>query len=329
MAPVTTPGTLVVAPDATTSSLGIAAPIDSSVPSSTDLAVSVTSLPDNGSVTLGDGTTAVTVGELLTVAQLTSLDFTPAPDTSNTNSTFSYSVTDPDFVTEGGTESVLVTCFTAGTRILTPRGGVAVERLREGGVVVTVTGKRARIQWIGRRNVDCQRHVNRERVLPIRIASHAFGQDRPKRPLLLSPDHSVFVEGVLIPIKFLANGSTIRQIEVNTVSYFHIELERHEVVLAEGLPVETYLETGGRNAFANASGAMQLHPDFAPDEGRVAMIWRSFGYAPLIGSNGEFERVTRMLEIQAAMLRRQHGARDKSAGFRNGRNKRASKFALG
>lgn len=193
-------------------------------------------------------------------------------------------------------------CFAAGTRILTPRGGVSVERLREGDVVLTVTGGRERIQWIGYRDVDCRRHINRERVIPIRIAAHAFGQDRPRRPLLLSPDHSVFVEGVLIPVRFLVNGSTIQQMEADIVSYFHIELDRHEVVLADGLPVETYLETGGRKAFANAAGAMQLHPDFAPDEARVAMIWRAFGYAPLLGSNGEYERTVRMLATQAALL---------------------------
>lgn len=200
-------------------------------------------------------------------------------------------------------------CFAAGTRILTPRGAVAVERLHEGDTVLTVMGKRERIRWIGYRDVDCRRHINRERVLPIRIAAHAFGQDRPRRPLLLSPDHSVFVEGVLIPVRFLVNGSTIQQMAVATMSYFHIELDRHEVVLAEGLPVETYLETGGRRAFANADGAMQLHPDFAPDEARVAMIWRSFGYAPLLGCNGEYERTVRMLTMQAALLGREAGPR--------------------
>jgi Hint domain len=193
-------------------------------------------------------------------------------------------------------------CFAAGSRILTPRGNVAIERLREGDMVLTVSGKHERIQWIGYRHVDCRRHISPKRALPIRIAAHAFGQDRPKRPLLLSPDHSVYVEGVLIPIKFLVNDGTILQIDVDAVSYFHIELDRHEIVLAEGLPVETYLETGGRNAFANTGEVMQLHPDFAPDEARVAMIWQSFGYAPLIGSDGELERTMRMLEIQADLL---------------------------
>jgi hypothetical protein len=193
-------------------------------------------------------------------------------------------------------------CFARGTRILTPRGNVAVEQLHEGDMVLTVRGALERIRWIGYRDIECRRHINRERILPVRVAAHAFGQDRPQRPLLLSPDHSVFVEGVLIPVRFLENGSTIQQIDVDVVSYFHIELDRHEVVLAEGLPVETYLETGGRKAFANAAGPMQLHPDFAPDDALVAMIWRSFGYAPLLGANGEYERTMRMLAMQAAML---------------------------
>lgn len=173
-------------------------------------------------------------------------------------------------------------CFAAGTRILTPRGNVPIERLREGDAMLTASGGRERIQWIGYRDVDCRRHIDRRRALAIRIAAHAFGQDRPKRPLLLSPDHSVFVEGVLIPVKFLVNDRSIRQVEVDAVSYSHIELERHEVALVEGLPAETYLETGERNAFTNAGGVMQLHPDFAPDE--------------------ELERTVGILALQARML---------------------------
>jgi hypothetical protein len=86
------------------------------------------------------------------------------------------------------------------------------------------------------------------------------------------------------------------------VTYYHVELPRHDVVLAEGLPAETYLETGARCAFENGGGAVQLHPDFAPDEVRVGMVWQSFGYAPLIGQDGQLERVRARLALQAQML---------------------------
>ena len=197
--------------------------------------------------------------------------------------------------------SLFIPCFAAGTRIATPRGPVVVEHLHEGDEVLTVTGAIRTIKWIGHRRVDCRRHPAPDRVCPVRIAAHAFGQDRPQHPLLLSPDHSVFVEGVLIPVKFLINNITIEQVERDHIDYYHLELASHDVVFAEGLPTETYLETGGRAAFEDAD-VTQLHPDFTPHDSIVAAIWDARGYAPLLGSNGEFERARRMLACQADML---------------------------
>ncbi|HEY0225698.1 MAG TPA: Hint domain-containing protein, partial [Mycobacterium sp.] len=213
--------------------------------------------------------------------------------------------------TTAGTD--ITPCFAAGTRIATPHGAMPVERLREGDLLLTVSGKSRPIQWIGRRTVDCGRHVSPERVNPIRIAPHAFGENRPTRPLLLSPDHSVFVENVLIPIKHLVNGTTVTQLDVATVTYFHIELPNHDVLLAEGLPAESYLETGGRSAFENGGGAVQLHPDFVPDEARVGMVWQNFGYAALIGTDGQLDRVRGQLACQAVMIGYQRSGTPKSS----------------
>jgi plastocyanin len=242
-------------------------------------------------------------------AALQALVFTPAvldlPPGSEAVADMTLSVGDGTAnapTTDTTTSVVIVPCFAAGTRIATPRGAVAVERLREGDTVLTVSGKPQRIQWIGCRTLDCNRHISPERVKPIRIAPHAFGENRPRRALLLSPDHSVFVDDVLIPIKHLVNDTTVTQIDVATVTYYHLELPRHDVVLAEGLPAETYLETGARFAFENGGGAMELHPNFAPDEARVGMVWRNFSYAPLIGTDGQLDRVRARLALQALML---------------------------
>jgi hypothetical protein len=206
----------------------------------------------------------------------------------------------------GSTTTVVATavvpCFRSGTRIGTSRGGVPVEDLRVGDLVLTISGRETPIAWIGRRTLDCRRHPAPERVRPIRIAAHAFGENRPKRPLQLSPDHSVFVEDVLIPIKFLVNGVTIVQVAASAVTYYHLELPSHDVVLAEGLPAESYLETGGRSAFANGGDVIQVHPDFASDEAHVAGVWERSGYAPLLGSDGQFDRVRARLAAQACML---------------------------
>ncbi len=77
----------------------------------------------------------------------------------------------------------------------------------------------------------------------------AFGEGRPNRDLWLSPDHAVFVDGALIPVRHLVNGGAIVQELRDEVTYSHVELGRHDVVLAEGVLCETYLDTGNRPAF--------------------------------------------------------------------------------
>jgi hypothetical protein len=83
------------------------------------------------------------------------------------------------------------------------------------------------------------------------------------RPLLVSPDHALFCAGHLIPAKALINGTTIRQIERARITYYHIELPRHAVLLAEAAPAESYLDTGNRTCFSNGGGPIALHPAFA------------------------------------------------------------------
>ena len=88
----------------------------------------------------------------------------------------------------------------------------------------------------------------------------------PHRDLLLSPDHAVFFDGKLICVRQLVNGSTIRMERGWTaVDYYHVELDQHAIVLAEGLTVESYLDTGNRGFFANSGMPLVLHPDL-PNE---------------------------------------------------------------
>ncbi len=156
-----------------------------------------------------------------------------------------------------------VVCFARGTRLAGPDRDTAVEHLAVGDVLRTEAGGQRRIIWIGRRRIDCTRHPNPGAAWPIRIAAGAFGPGLPARDLLLSPQHGVFAAGVLIPVKCLANGSTVRQEARPSIEYFHVELDRHDIVLAEGLPTESYLDTGDRAGFENGGAALVLHPDFA------------------------------------------------------------------
>ncbi len=97
-------------------------------------------------------------------------------------------------------ENNLIACFAEGTRIATSRGATRVEELRVGDAVRTIVrdGCQPAI-WIGRRRIDCRRHPDPSKVRPVRIAAGAFGPGVPSSELLLSPDHAIFADGVLIP----------------------------------------------------------------------------------------------------------------------------------
>ncbi len=154
-----------------------------------------------------------------------------------------------------GTEVTVIPCFAGGTRIACRDGERAVEALVPGDVVRLAGGGCAAIEWIGHRHLDCRRHPKPVDVWPVRVRAGAFAAGRPHRDLMLSPDHAVFVDGVLIPVRYLINGRTIVQEPVDAVTYYHVELSSHSVMLAEGLPCESYLDTGNRGAFSNAEMA--------------------------------------------------------------------------
>ena len=183
-----------------------------------------------------------------------------------------------------------VPCFAAGTRLLTDRGAVAVEALGVGDCLRLADGGTAPIIWIGRRPIDCRRHPAPAAVRPVRVAAHAFGDGLPGRDLFLSPDHAIFVEDVLIPIKHLIDGAAIRQVATARVTYLHVELAQHQIVLAEGLPVESYLDAGDRAGFSG-SPATKLHPEWGKHRGDLAMHGEALAYAPLRVTGAEVDRV--------------------------------------
>ena len=153
-------------------------------------------------------------------------------------------------------------CFASGTRLATADGEIAVEAVTEGTLMRTVDGASMPAVWIGSRTIDCTRHPDPARVWPVCVRAHAFGPGRPARDLYLSPDHAVFAEGVLIPVRHLINGTTIAQVPRSSVTYHHVELARHAVLLADGLACESYLETGQRASFTNGGAPVRLHADF-------------------------------------------------------------------
>src|SRR5215469_10130326 len=136
-------------------------------------------------------------------------------------------------------------CFGEGTLIRTVRGEVAVEDLKVGDLAVTLSGPARPIVWIGHRRIEAP--TNDE--LPIRIRAEAFGDGRPARDLRLSAGHCVclkVVDEVLIAIRELAIGGPVGRERTGPITYWHVELESHDVIFAEGMPVESYLDCGDR-----------------------------------------------------------------------------------
>lgn len=144
----------------------------------------------------------------------------------------------------GGTEVTIdpPPCFAEGTPIDTPAGPVAVENLRVGDVVSLASGGFAPIVWIGAREVDIAGHAAPDAHWPVRIRAHAFGPGKPRCDILLSPDHAVWAGGVLVPVKFLVNGRSIRVEKWARIRYLHFALPRHGLALGAGLPVETFID---------------------------------------------------------------------------------------
>ncbi len=195
-----------------------------------------------------------------------------------------------------GDQIIDVPCYVTGTHLATAAGTIPVEALNVGDLVQSQFAGLVPVTWNGHRRVDCRRHPKPEDIWPVRVLTHAFGRGLPHRDLWLSPDHSVFINDVLIPIRYLINGRTIVQEPRDAVTYWHVELARHDVLLAEGLPCESFLDTGNRGAFENGGGAVQLHPDFA------LRIWETQACAPLVLSGAKLEGARSFLLQQAEHL---------------------------
>ena len=203
----------------------------------------------------------------------------------------------------GGTDVFLV-CFAGGTGIRTPDGDIPVEALRPGDLVAVREHGLTRyrpVVWIGERHLDLTGHQRPELAAPVRIRRDAIGPGLPSKDLLVSPDHCLVLDENLVPAKLLINGMTVVQDRsVPAVSYYHVELAAHGVLLAEGLPVESYLDTGNRAFFANAGLALLLHPEFHVNAG--LRCWETDACAPLAVSQPVVAPIWERIATRAVRL---------------------------
>jgi Hint domain len=187
-------------------------------------------------------------------------------------------------------------CFRRGTHILSECGEVTAESLKIGDRVATLSGVMRPIRWIGRRNYSGEATTGDSRVLPIRIRAGALGEALPKRDLWVSPEHAMYVDGMLIPAAALVNGESIIQEDaVDELTYIHLEFDGHTVIFAEGAPSESFVDDDSRQMFDNAAEYARLYPDSTREPVRFC--------APRVEQGWELEAVRQRLERRASAMR--------------------------
>ena len=174
----------------------------------------------------------------------------------------------------------IIICFAAGTMISTSLGPKKVEDLKEWDCVRTVDHGLQPVRWIGKMHLSKSELQAWPHLRPVRVERHALGPGSPERPLFLSPNHRVLATGwavqlmfgvdeVLVPIKSLINGKSIAvDTTIEEIDYYHILLEGHELIYADGAIAETLLLADqSRKAIGTAEAELEILFEDLVDEG--------------------------------------------------------------
>ncbi len=157
-------------------------------------------------------------------------------------------------VDDGTIEETLLTCFGQDTLIKTAQGDRSVQTLNVGDKVITSESiEPSIIRWIGSREVIFDGSLpNEEKLRPVRITAGALGGGLPKRDLLVSRQHRMLVKSsivermfgtreVLVPaIKLIEMPGIFIDMDVKSITYFHILFDKHEIIYADGAPSESF-----------------------------------------------------------------------------------------
>ncbi len=152
-------------------------------------------------------------------------------------------------------------CFAAGTMIATPEGETAVEKLTIGDNIVTASGETVAVKWIGRQSL--RPLAASEKFRAVRVRRGALGHNLPRQDLTLTAGHGLIIDDLVINAGALVNDSTVAYVPASelpaTVTYYHVETEHHEVILANGAAAETYIDYVDRKAFDNYAEYVKLY----------------------------------------------------------------------
>lgn len=154
-------------------------------------------------------------------------------------------------------------CFLEGTRIATPSGERAVESLAIGDLVLTADGRAVPVKWIGRQRIRNHSIVASPKMEPVCITMGALGNGLPHADLYVTAAHGMIWEGLVVNAGALVNGTTIRFVPLSEMpevfTWYHIETEGHEEILAHGAPTETFVDYVGRSLFDNHQEYLDLY----------------------------------------------------------------------
>jgi len=150
--------------------------------------------------------------------------------------------------------NVDIVCFLPGTMIATPKGEVAVETLAMGDLVMTADGRAVAVLWLGQQTASTVFGMP-ETGMPVRIAAGALGGGLPVRDRCVPSAPALLPDAVLVNARALVNDATITRMRRDelgeTFAVFHVETENHEVILAEGVATETFMDNVSRTRFDN------------------------------------------------------------------------------
>jgi Hint domain len=188
-------------------------------------------------------------------------------------------------------------CFLRGTAILTDCGERLVEELRIGDHVTLPDGSSRPVKWVGRQAYRKNGARWQESVVPVRIARNALGENLPHADLYLSPLHALYLNGALIRVRDLVNGTTIAPVipaDDASVEYYGVLLDTHEAIIAEGAAAESFhLKDGNYESFANFADYTRLY-------GEPRGVMASF--APVVGEEGGWRHLKALLLLGASPL---------------------------
>jgi hypothetical protein len=175
---------------------------------------------------------------------------------SSSQDSFSDDTDTLNIVLGGPTADISVTCFAPGTGIATPEGERAVERLRPGDLVLTTDGRAVPVKWIGRTTRN-KLFTPEDRLRPVRITAGALGPGVPYSDLVLTADHALMLDGLLVNAGALVNSTTITVEPIAgldcSITYYHVETEAHEAIFANGAAAETFVDYATRASFDNGA----------------------------------------------------------------------------